>query len=214
MNSTQLKANLKEIRDDLSESHAIRLHRAISWLRCAEDYSDTDDDLCFITLWISFNSCYAVDDNHQDSTERQEFKDFSKKLCTLDTEQHIHNCLWNNFPGFVRLLINNKYVYAPFWASQRLGRDDWKPMFEKSKTHALRSLSYNNTPELLSVVLDRLYVLRNQLLHGGATYQSNMNRDQVVDGKRMLLELMPIVIEIMLNADDQDWGEIFYPVVD
>jgi hypothetical protein len=32
--------------------------------------------------------------------------------------------------------------------------------------------------------------------------------------KRMLLELMPIVIEIMLNAEDQDWGEIFYPVVD
>jgi hypothetical protein len=29
----------------------------------------------------------------------------------------------------------------------------------------------------------------------------------------MLLELMPAVIQIMLEADDRDWGEIRFPVV-
>ena len=198
----------------MSEPHAIRLHRAVSWLRCAEKYADEDDDLCFITLWISFNSCYGIDDGSQSPNERDIFRQFSKKLFELDSDNQIHNCLWNNFSQFVRMLINNQYVYAPFWASQRRGNKDWVKYFANSKSSALMALSNNDVPRLLSIVLDRLYVLRNQLLHGGATYQSNMNRSQVVDGKRMLLELMPIVIEIMLQAEDQDWGEIYYPVVD
>jgi hypothetical protein len=65
----------------------------------------------------------------------------------------------------------------------------------------------------LGVVLDRLYVLRNQLIHGGATFQSQVNRQQVVDGCNMLAVLMPIIIEIMLEARDDDWGPIFYPVI-
>lgn len=57
-----------------------------------------------------------------------------------------------------------------------------------------------------------LYVLRNQLVHGGATYQSRMNRDQVRDGKRMLLELVPVFVEVMFD-EEIDWGPIYYPVI-
>jgi hypothetical protein len=62
-------------------------------------------------------------------------------------------------------------------------------------------------------VLDRLFVLRNQLIYGGATYKGRVNREQVQDGAGLLGTLMPIMIEIMMNANDQDWGDIAYPVV-
>lgn len=78
---------------------------------------------------------------------------------------------------------------------------------------ALNSLSRQNVPELLAIVLDRLFVLRNQILHGGATYQSQLNRKQVNDGVQLLIALLPIVIEIMLSTPDEDWGDIYYPVV-
>jgi len=68
-------------------------------------------------------------------------------------------------------------------------------------------------PELLSIVLDRLFVLRNQLLHGGATYQSAINREQVQDGVQLLGSLVPTVIQIMLDTPDEDWGDIYYPVL-
>lgn len=103
-------------------------------------------------------------------------------------------------------------MFGPFWASMRQGDSSWKQPFEKSKKLAFQALANNQTHLLLSIILDRLYVLRNQLLHGGATYQSQLNREQVRNGKNMLSELMPLFIEIMFENDD--WGEINYPVID
>lgn len=51
-------------------------------------------------------------------------------------------------------------------------------------------------------------------MHGGATYKGKVNREQVNDGHRMLTVLMPIIVEIMLNAVDEDWGDVYYPVVE
>lgn len=212
MDADQLKQALREVRNSLDENHAIRLHRAVSWLRCAESYHSADDDIAFIALWIAFNACYGVENESLEISERRHFKAFAEKLCFHDKEEQVHNLLWSKYSQFVRLLIDNEFVYAPFWASVRDGGDDgWKASFEKSKRAAFHALARNDTPLLLSIILDRLYVLRNQLLHGGATYQSKINRQQVSDGGKLLFELVPIFIEIMFVEDD--WGEIYFPVV-
>jgi hypothetical protein len=51
------------------------------------------------------------------------------------------------------------------------------------------------------------------LVHGGATYKSEVNRSQVIDGKNILSMLVPLIIEIMMDNEYEDWGEIYYPVV-
>jgi len=61
-----LKQRLKEKRDKLSDIHSTRLHRAISWLKCAAEQQD-DVDLQLISLWIAFNACYAVDQGGSES---------------------------------------------------------------------------------------------------------------------------------------------------
>ena len=70
-----------------------------------------------------------------------------------------------------------------------------------------------DTSRMLLVVFDRLYVVRNQLVHGGATWNSSINRAQVKDGAAVLGWLLPVFIDIMLENPDQDWGKPFYPVV-
>jgi hypothetical protein len=67
--------------------------------------------------------------------------------------------------------------------------------------------------KLIEVVLDRLYMLRNQLMHGGATYKSKVNRAQVRDACNILKLFIPIIIEIIMENKNEDWGEIYYPVV-
>ena len=67
---------------------------------------------------------------------------------------------------------------------------------------------------LTSVVMGRLYVMRNQLIHGGATYQSRVNRDQIRDTSRLLSQLLPLIVDIMLDNPAEAWGEVYYPVVD
>jgi hypothetical protein len=43
------------------------------------------------------------------------------------------------------------------------------------------------------------YVLRNQLVHGGSTWNSGVNSAQVRDGAEILGFLMPLFIDIMMD---------------
>ena len=71
-----------------------------------------------------------------------------------------------------------------------------------------------DTARLLRVVFDRLYVLRNQLVHGGATWNGKVNRQQVRDGAAVLAWMLPIFIDIMMDNPGHAWGKPYYPVVD
>jgi hypothetical protein len=70
-----------------------------------------------------------------------------------------------------------------------------------------------DTATLLSMVFDRLYVLRNQIVHGGATWNSTINRDQLRDAVAILEVLVPQVIAVILEHPEVDLGEVLYPVV-
>ena len=212
MKSVSLKRKLKSYKG-IPEELGIRLHRSISWLQCAEQ-QEKDPDLMFITQWIAFNACYAMDMNSQSSkTEREKFKGFIGTLARLDHEKRIFNILWQKFSGPVKILIENEYVFRGFWDFQRGDAKEWKKAFEKTNEDAIRYMSANNVGGVLEILLDRLYILRNQLMHGGATYKSKLNRKSVKDGSRILEMLIPIIIEIILENPEEDWGKLLFPVV-
>lgn len=214
MESQKLKNKLKNERLHLSEKHVVRLHRAISWLKCAEECNG-NIDLKFVSLWIAFNSCYAINLGKDNlPSEKERFREFVIKLVKYDDEQRFFALLWHQFSGTVRLLLENQYVFKPFWDFQRGEVKDWKTAYNKSVEEAMKYLSRQQVAELLAVVLDRLYTLRNQLIHGGATYKSEVNRSQVKDGGNMLQLLIPLIIGIMLDNKEEDWGDIYYPVID
>ncbi|MGR6873355.1 hypothetical protein ACU6U9_13840 [Pseudomonas sp. HK3] len=211
----ELKQQLKSKRDVFSDTHSTRLHRALSWLNCAAHQQD-DVDLQLISLWIAFNACYAVDQGGSESlAERFAFQGFVEKLVSHDHDKKIYACLWQTYSGPVKALIKNPYVYSGFWQAKRddVNSDGWREPFDQLSVSALNHLSRQNVPQLLSIVLDRLFVLRNQLIHGGATYASQVNREQVEDGAQLLSSLVPIMIEIMLHAESEDWGNIYYPIL-
>ena len=60
-------------------------------------------------------------------------------------------------------------------------------------------------------LFDRLYVLRNQLLHGGATWQGSVNRSQVTKGAEIMAVLMPQFVKLMMDNPLSDWGKPYYP---
>ena len=79
-----LKEKLKKCQESNSglEKDRIRLHRAISWLKCSEEHND-NIDLKFISLWVAFNSCYA-NGGESDLTEKGKFKQFIEDLVERD----------------------------------------------------------------------------------------------------------------------------------
>lgn len=95
-----------------------------------------------------------------------------------------------------------------------LGYDDWAEKLERSRTAINHALREHDTVRILSILFDRLYVLRNQLVHGGATWNSEVNRDQVRDGASFLGCLLPIFIDLMMDNPGHEWPMPNYPVVE
>ncbi len=69
------------------------------------------------------------------------------------------------------------------------------------------------SPALLGVLFNRLYTLRNQLIHGGATWNGSINREQMRDCTSLLGKLVPLIIKLMMDSADTLWGDACYPVV-
>lgn len=208
-----LKQRHRDIRHTQSTDTATRLHRAISWLTRAEQEKD-DPDACFIFLWVALNAAYAREFG-RDETERGRFRRFVETLVGLDACQCLHAALFERFSGPIRTLIDNRYVFDPFWTALREhdSSDRWKTAFANSRKAALAAVLARDTATVLTIVFDRLYVLRNQLVHGGATWNSRLNRQQVRDGVAILGTLVPLVLSVMLDHPQHDFGEVLYPAV-
>lgn len=206
----------KATRDGCDESFRIRIHRAISWGKKARALPEEDIDLKFIALWIAFNCAYGKEISTDGYFgEKVGFRDFLTVICDLDEEKTLDKILWKRFSQSIKALLENKYTYQPYWNYYNSGdRDaDWELTFKSYNSKALKALMTQNTAMVLNIVFDRLYTIRNQLFHGGATCNSKANRMQLHDGCEILSELMPSVLDIMLKHHDRDWGRAFYPYV-
>lgn len=212
-----LKTRQRAERSSHSENLGLRVHRALSWLDRAErEQTNKDTDAQFIFLWIAFNSAYAneIHDNKLFS-EQATFGNFLSRLCELDEKNRLTNLVWEEFASSIRLLLANRYVFAGFWEYQKQLKteDEWKAEFNKANSVSSKALGNKDTAKVLSIVFARLYTLRNQMLHGGATWNSSVNIDQKRDATNFIAKFVPVVIEIMMDNADQVWGSANYPVV-
>ncbi len=210
-----LKSRQRLERESHPPNLALRVHRALSWLNRAEQLAE-DTDGQFIFLWIAFNAAYATDlDEKYRASERATFRNFLQKLLSLDKRKTMEQLVWDQFSGSIRLLLDNRYIYQDYWdyRNGKLTEEQCRGRFDDANKAARAALVQRDTATVLSIVLSRLYTLRNQLMHGGATWNSSVNRDQVRDGANLLGKLVPLVIEIMMDNVNTLWGDTCYPVV-
>lgn len=216
MTYNDLKEKHRARRDTFHKNLALRTHRALSWLDRSEK-TDDDIDSQFIFLWISFNAAYATDiDEQYRTTEKGMFEAFFNKLLELDHQNRLYELVWSEFSGSIRLLLNNQFIFQPFWDFQngRLDEDEWLKRFKDSKAKASLGLGQRNTSLVLSVVFRRIYTLRNQIIHGGSTWNSKANREQLSDCTALLSKVVPVIIDLMMDNPETLWGDAFYPFID
>jgi len=209
-----LKQRHRQERESQHPNLRLRVHRALSWLDRAEQADDLDGR--FIFFWIAFNAAYATEiDEQRRLSEQETFKAFLEKLCALDKKKRIDALVWQEFSGSIRVLLDNPYVFQSFWDHQsgKIDETNWKNRFAGGKRAAQQALASGNTPILLGVLFNRLYTLRNQLIHGGATWNGAINRGQLRDCTSLLGKLVPVIIALMMDSPDTLWGDACYPVV-
>ena len=217
----KLKDKQRSVRDTFAMPLTLRVHRALSWYGRAEKV-EGDEDVRFILLWIGFNALYAADIGRavegqgQGIGERTRYQGFFHAMTDMDREGRLYDSLWQRYSQEIRVLLDNRYVFNPFWQHHNgaPGYDNWQDRFMAAKQAGAKALASRDGASLLSIIFDRLYVLRNQLVHGGATWNSDVNRAQVSDGAAILACLLPIFIDLMMDAPERDWDMPHYPVVE
>ena len=212
-----LREKHRQVRQQNSPELNLRTHRSISWIARADELLDDDPDAAFIFSWIAFNAAYAKDmGNDPGLFARADFQRFFDALLRCDPRDRIAHEVWYQFEGVIAEILNNRYIFSPFWKFHNgdVEFQNWEIRFENAKKAAQLAIEGHQTAKLLSIVFDRLYVLRNQLVHGGATWNSQVNRKQVRDGAELLLSLLPVFVDTMMSNPKEDWGATHYPVID
>lgn len=196
-------------KDDKSPDFNLRLRRGVSWLGRAEDFYYSaqpapDLDLAFTCYWIAFNALYASDG----TDPKDKFYPYFENLIHLDTAGKINQALWLNHlnEDEVRDFLQNQFVYKPFW----FAGDDWAKWFDKDNQDTLDAITATDTWTALKMLFERMYLLRNQIIHGSATWNGGRNYEQVRDGSHIMALLVPLFIELMMDNPESDWGEPHY----
>ena len=215
MTSPALNNKYDSLWEGLPSGLRLRLRRAISWVERAER-EQADFDAAFVFYWIAFNAVYAED--HPEGYEKSEAEArnrFLQRVVELDSSHRITPIIWDRLARPIRELIHNQYVFQPFWKHQNLvpGNEDWSGWFERSKEIAANALERRDTVSVLRILFDRLYVLRNQIIHGGATWKGSVNRKQVQDGALIMAFLVPSFVNLVMDNAEVAWGPPHYPVV-
>jgi len=192
----------------------LRLYRANSWLSVAEQQPDDDTRLMF--FWISLNALYGRWDSQDGSSkpDRKSLGTFIKKLWSSagdDGRAALIKVLTNRQPQVLDIL-SNRFLEGCFWKDPSIQAAD-------RSTQASRSAQLDfvdgNFLRLLDQTLYYIYFLRCQIVHGGATHASSMNRSAVEPAVVFLAEVVPVIHEVMINhGADLDWGEACYAPVD
>ena len=200
---------------DGSNTLNLRLRRALSWLGRAERES-ADADAQFVFQWIAFNAMYGqagtLPADEKDQDLRRDY--FGKIVAFADAESVIYGAIWSVLRDEIEKMLDNRYVFEPYWKhrNDQAKYRDWEQKFRQAQERVARALRDTRTRDVLCELFNRLYTLRNQLLHGGATWKSSVNRNQVEPGARIMSSLVPHFIEVMIAHPD-DWGDPRYPVV-
>ena len=212
----------KEMRERLSEeefsvkqSFLLRTRRAISWLGRAEE--EKEEDARFIFLWVSFNALYGQlpVPKSEKGAESDMFNDYFRVLAGLGEDAIERICgIFENGQGESKNLLRNKYIFKEFWDFQHYEESTSKECMAKLKCQEKQFQENKRQKEvspMLETVFSRIYVMRNQMMHGSTAKDSPRAGSQRRDCTRFMEIAVPVFIDMMLDKPDEDWGRVYYP---
>ena len=195
----------------------LRLRRSVSWLERAEEFyhsASPDPDMAFTCYWIAFNALYAQNPHTSGQGEKASFKAFFETVIGYDDKckRTILAEIQGNLSKPIRVLMDNVYAFESFWRyyNDVPGYANWEVDFEEAKRKVNKDIDEQNVNEVLSVLFERLYVVRNQIVHGNATWSGGRNIDQLRVGTNIMAFIVPQLITSVMNNREMKLGRPYY----
>ena len=202
-----------------SEHNEHRIRRARSWL--AQSKEVKSDEEKFICLWIAFNAAYGGEPTGMDGdgpNEIERINTFLQKVIYHDerNEKKIRNLLLSGpYYNQIQELLDNRYAFKTFWQYVR-GEpqgENWNAHFIRKNDSFWNNFEEDKVFDVFREVFWRLYQLRNQVFHGGVTFQEGWGRTQLEQGRLIMKDIVPAVLDVMDENPESDWGKVAYPRV-
>jgi len=197
--------------DGGDQATSIRFHRACSWLARVEDDADREDlDVDLISLWVAFNSLYGQWDEvrREPRPDRESWRSFVDTLLRLDDSGHLSGMLVAH-KRLVLSLFEDEYLSRFFWQDPCVKRAGQS---KKTKHNAQSWYVEKRWAMILDKLLDRVYLIRCQLVHGAATHNGKLNRTSLKRCVWMMQRLLPAFLMVWIDQGaDEDWGPMCYP---
>lgn len=190
---------------------AVRFHRACSWLDQAQQMDgDQQADLVLIQQWTALNALYGRwnEEEREPVSDRQALKAFLESILKMDSSNHVVNVLQDH-RGLVLAIVENSYLNGYFWEEPN---EESRVRLSKSKFKAQSWYVEKRWLLLTEKLLERIYLLRCQMVHGAATFGSKLNRKALGHCTLMMGHLLPAVLRVWIDhGSDIDWGPLCYP---
>ena len=195
-----------------------RLSRAHSWIEAAGKLSLEQKHAAFVFLFIAFNALYGQ--RRYEGTEYDARKDRQEFLKRIRIMQDYDNRFGQGIvlnalnvcrkPGVA--LIRDTFLRDTYWSKKEAAKELQREFVRLAST-AEAKLERGRHEEFLKLVLKRLTVLRNQVMHGCATYgPASKGITSLEDGLALLKELVPAFHTLMVKYGSHvDWPAIPYP---
>jgi hypothetical protein len=196
----------------LDPEHAtnVRFHRACSWLARAEQ-SDADDlDVALLARWIAFNALYGQWDhgNRAPLADCECWQHFLERMLALDEGKPVVAAIVENKP-LVMSIFDDEFLSSYFWAeptSLRANRSK-KTMYDARTWYLDGSWLL-----ILERLVERIYFLRCQLVHGASTHNSSLNRTALRRCSQAMDHLLRAFLRVWIDdGSNEDWGIMCYP---
>jgi hypothetical protein len=202
----------------LYEDVRIRIHRALTWLEFADRCDGTVElDARLVAQWIALNSLYGRWDSRAGSPmpDRESLRAFATQALMHDHDGLVAAVLRANSRLAISL-FEDRYLCRHFWeqptapSGRNRNRDAaW------GAANAREHLREGRHGALLERVLDRIHFVRNQLVHGGSTFNGRLNRTAVRRSSQMLDHLLACFLQILMeHGYVDDWGVLCYPPIE
>jgi hypothetical protein len=202
----------------LYEDVRIRIHRALTWLEFADRCDATKDlDARLVAQWIALNSLYGRWDPRAGSAmpDRESLRAFAEQALSHDQDGLIAAVLRGHAKLAVSL-FEDRYLCRHFWEqpTSPSGRQRNRDAAWGAAT-AREQLREGRHAAVLDRVLDRIHFVRNQLVHGGSTYNGRLNRTAVRRASQMMEHLLACFLQVLMeHGYVDDWGPLCYPPIE
>lgn len=211
-----LRRRWKVYKDRLTASTAgqstmIRFHRACSWLARVEAMPEADDaDLALVSLWIAFNALYGQwdCDKQEPCPDRECWRHFTERVLEIDGEQLTVGVLLAH-KQLVLALLEDEFLSAYCWRHPEANHNGHARRVRVNAQSWYRDEQWTT---ILNEVLERVYLMRCQLVHGASTYGGKLNRTSLRHCVGMLRHLVLVFLQVWIEGgSEEDWGIMCYP---